>query len=124
MYFKQAVKMYGQFDYVIDLHRDGVGNVSTSVIYNSESYAKMMFVISEASAYYDGNYNFAKNIMKVGNHKINGIYKNINRKYYTLFNQDLFENIYLIEMGSNNNTFLEVERSLEIFVESFIEGGN
>lgn len=121
-YFKQAIETYGNFDYVIDLHRDGVGSASTSVVSNEISYAKMMFVVSEANIHYELQNKLAKSIMKVGNEEINGVFKNINKKYYTVFNQDLLDHVFLIEMGSNNNNFTEVKNSLEVFVESFIEG--
>ena len=121
-YFKQAIETYGSFDYVIDLHRDGVGNANTTLTYNGINYAKMMFVVSEASTHFEVQNNIVKNIMKEGNSRKIGIFKNISKKYYTVFNQDLLEKVFLIEMGSNNNSFIEVENSLEVFVEAFVEG--
>ena len=60
--------------------------------------------------------------MKIGNAEVNGIFKNISRKYYTVFNQDVMEHVYLLEMGSNNNTFDEVQKSIDIFSGVFVKG--
>ena len=119
IYLNKAISEYNGFDYVIDLHRDGVGNANTSVVVNDISYAKMMFVVSLAGKYNETQYAYAKQISKLGNQKVNGIFKNITKKYYTIFNQDVTENLYLIEMGSNNNTFEEVKQSLQVFTEIF-----
>ena len=116
-YFQQAIEEYGEFDYVIDLHRDGVGNANTSIVQDGVSYAKMMFVVSLAGKHSDVQYTLASLMTKEMNINIKGIGKNINKKYYTIFNQDVLENVYLVEMGSNNNSFNEVEKTLEVFVE-------
>ena len=122
IFLKQALVDYDGFDYVIDLHRDGVGNANTSVVYEGESYAKMMFVISSAHDNYHSQTMLVKKWMKMGNAEVNGIFKNISRKYYTIFNQDVLEHVYLLEMGSNNNTFDEVQKSIDIFSGVFTKG--
>lgn len=124
IFFEQALIEYGGFDYVIDLHRDGVGSANTSVIKDEISYAKMMFVISSAHNHHQMQTTTAQNWMKLGNDKVKGIFKNINKKYYTIFNQDLIEHVYLLEMGSNNNSIVEVQNSIDVFVSVFKEGVN
>ncbi|MDD6466867.1 MAG: stage II sporulation protein P [Erysipelotrichaceae bacterium] len=118
IYLKEAIEKYGPFDYVIDLHRDGVGSAKTIVKKDNITYAKMMYVVSVAGPYADHHYDHAKQMMQLCNEQISGIGKSINKKYYTIFNQDLQKNAYLIEMGSNTNSYDEVKESLIVFAKA------
>jgi len=114
IFLKEKLKEYGDFDLIIDLHRDAVSKEVSSTNINGKDYAKTMLVMNK----YLPNLNFANKLDDIINKKYPGLSRGIYYKYEDQFNQDLDENAILIELGANYNTFDEVLNSIDALVES------
>lgn len=114
VFLTDALKKY-DYDLIIDLHRDQVpSSVSTKVDINGKSYAKVMFVMNK---YYEDNYKFAKEFNDLISLKYPTLTRGIYNKYVDTFNQDLSSKVVLLELGSVQNDYEEVNNSIDILVE-------
>ncbi len=104
---------YGPFDLIIDFHRDAVPRESSYVNLNGTNYARMMFVVGNLSGRSDETQALAKSLYDNIEQIQPGIMKKtmIREAYY---NQEMSDNMILIEVGSDHNTFEEVESSVEV----------
>lgn len=114
-FLSDKLKIY-DFDLIIDLHRDAVNN--TTVKINNEEYAKIMFV---QNVNYKDNITLANKLNDILNEKYPGITRGIYNKYVDNFNQDLNNNVLLIELGGNTNTFNQVNNSIDALAYSIKE---
>lgn len=114
-FLSDKLKIY-DFDLIIDLHRDAVNN--TTVKINNEEYAKIMFV---QNVNYKDNITLANKLNDILNEKYPGITRGIYNKYVDNFNQDLNNNVLLIELGGNTNTFEQVNNSIDALAYSIKE---
>lgn len=100
------------YDLIIDFHRDSAPRSATVHNSNNINYAKLMLVIGLQS---DNQYEVSKmssTLTDIINKSNNGIMRSTMSKYYT-FNQDISNNMILVEVGSETNTFQEVLNSLD-----------
>jgi stage II sporulation protein P len=108
----------GQFNMVVDIHRDGVGRDKKHVVtetINSESLARLMFVETTNS----GPENYAtttainQRMMENCNKLFPGLGRYIRKTDYGLakYNQEVFKNTTLIEVGAEPNTPAEAQAS-------------
>lgn len=114
-FLSDKLKTY-DFDLIIDLHRDAVNN--TTVKINNKEYAKIMFV---QNVNYKNNITLANKLNDILNEKYPGITRGIYNKYVDNFNQDLNNNVLLIELGGNTNTFEQVNNSIDALAYSIKE---
>ena len=114
-FLSDKLKIY-DFDLIIDLHRDAVNN--TTVKINNKEYAKIMFV---QNVNYKDNITLANKLNDILNEKYPGITRGIYNKYVDNFNQDLNNNVLLIELGGNTNTFEQVNNSIDALAYSIKE---
>lgn len=114
-FLSDKLKTY-DFDLIIDLHRDAVNN--TTVKINNKEYAKIMFV---QNVNYKDNITLANKLNDILNEKYPGITRGIYNKYVDNFNQDLNNNVLLIELGGNTNTFEQVNNSIDALAYSIKE---
>lgn len=114
-FLSDKLKTY-DFDLIIDLHRDAVNN--TTVKINNKEYAKIMFV---QNVNYKNNIILANKLNDILNEKYPGITRGIYNKYVDNFNQDLNNNVLLIELGGNTNTFEQVNNSIDALAYSIKE---
>lgn len=114
-FLSDKLKTY-DFDLIIDLHRDAVNN--TTVKINNKEYAKIMFV---QNVNYKDNITLANKLNDILNEKYSGITRGIYNKYVDNFNQDLNNNVLLIELGGNTNTFNQVNNSIDALAYSIKE---
>ena len=114
-FLSDKLKIY-DFDLIIDLHRDAVNN--TTIKINNEEYAKIMFV---QNVNYKDNITLANKLNDILNEKYPGITRGIYNKYVDNFNQDLNNNVLLIELGGNTNTFEQVNNSIDALAYSIKE---
>ena len=114
-FLSDKLKIY-DFDLIIDLHRDAVNN--TTVKINNKEYAKIMFV---QNVNYKDNITLANKLNDILNEKYSGITRGIYNKYVDNFNQDLNNNVLLIELGGNTNTFEQVNNSIDALAYSIKE---
>ena len=121
MFLETAKKKNDTLTYFVDLHRDSVNkNISTTEI-NGKNYAKVMFLLGLENENYKEN---EKIITKL-NDWLNTNYKGISRGIYRkegkgvngVYNQDFSPNCILIEVGGEENTFEEVENTIDVIAE-------
>lgn len=106
------VNKYGQFDMVIDLHRDSHSNKNlVTANINGENVAKIMFVLTRNNPNYQDSLKLATSLRDTADKlfpgltidaKDNGFY--IYNRGQSMFNQDLNKNSTLIEVGADCNT--------------------
>jgi stage II sporulation protein P len=108
------LKKYPSIKIVIDLHRDGglKRNSSTAIIKN-ETYARTMFVIGTKNKKHSKNEAFANKLNSLIESQYPGFSKGL---YYedAVYNEDLFSNMALIEIGSDINSVDEALRTSKI----------
>ncbi len=119
-YLNEALVNYSGFDLVIDFHRDSVPRENTFLEVNGVSYAKIMFVVGASSpnaAHIEGVSNTFKDSL---NAQVDGVCKDT-RVQGMYYNQEVYQNMILVEMGSENNTYEEVIHSTNLFAQSIIQ---
>lgn len=112
-FIKERKKKYN-FKYIIDLHRDSAHYENTTCEINNKKYARIMFVVSIKHKNYEKNLSFVDNIYKKLNKEYKGITRGIYKRKDVIFNQDLYDNATLIEVGGIDNTIEEVNNTLEV----------
>ena len=107
--------------YFIDIHRDSMNKDITTIEYNNNTYAKILFVIGKENETYNNNLEFA-NIL---NNKLNEIIPDISRGISIkegigvdgVYNQDFSDNLLLIEIGGCDNNIIEVSNTVNILAD-------
>ena len=117
-YIVSTLNTYPDIELVIDLHRDAVDRPYSYVELNNKSYAKIMFVQGIKYDNYEHNMDLAKSISDEISKNYPGVSKGIMTKPVSIFNQDLNKNSILIELGTNNNTWEEVNNSIDVLVDA------
>lgn len=112
-YLTAAVKEHGKYDLVIDFHRDSIPKSASTLTYKDKKYAKLMFVVGKGSSNYANVKKMSNELSDLINQKIPKLSKGIYIKQ-SHYNQDTTENMVLIEVGANENTYQEVQNSLNI----------
>ncbi|WP_346887153.1 stage II sporulation protein P [Clostridium sp. UBA1056] len=109
---------YGDFDLIIDLHRDGGPKKEyvTDTVEN-DSIAKVMFVTTEQDPRYNAHMNALNSIISIGNDTYPGLIRE--RSIFTYpsgisyYSQDLSDNAILMEVGADTNTLQEAKNSMK-----------
>lgn len=112
---------YPTIKYYLDLHRD---SVSETIVIDNKRYAKMMFVLGMNHNNYEKNEVIVKKIYNYLDSKYKGIVKDTLYAKKNIFNQDFNENVFLIEIGGNENNLEEAYNSAIVLAEaiSFVIG--
>lgn len=111
----------------LDIHRDSIPRKDSTLLIGQKEYAKIAFVVSHASKYYEENAAFAERIHKKLEQKYPGISRGViikDNKPQSTYNQDIMSNSVLIEIGGIDNTLEEEYRTADILAEvlqEFIE---
>ena len=111
------LKAYGDFDLIIDLHRDGVPlnhkNEKTKI--NGEDVAKIMFVMTRTNPRYAKQKKLVTSMIGISNKLFPGLVDTRQVYLYnrgiSFYSQDRSDNAMLIEVGNNNNTITEVKNT-------------
>jgi len=121
LYLENVLKIYPNLELIIDLHRDSLDREYTYTMIDGVSYAKVLFVQGMRYDTYKDNMELANKLSDKINAKYSTISKGIMLKDKSYqnpnFNQDLNKNAVLLELGSNNNTWDEVNNTIEILTE-------
>ena len=120
-FLEEAVKKLGPFDLIIDLHRDALSKKNSTLTNGDTSYAKVLFVIGLEHQNYQLNLNLANSLNALINAKVPNLSRGVITKegpnVNGIYNQDFGSNVTLIECGGNENTFLEVQNTLEVLAQ-------
>ena len=109
LWLERTKEKYPTIKYYLDLHRD---SVSLTANINNKSYARIMYVLGMN---YDGYENNEALMVKLNDYtkeKYPGLSRDILYAKKNTFNQDFSGNVFLIEVGGNNNNFNEVYNSV------------
>ncbi|QNO13576.1 stage II sporulation protein P [Alkalicella caledoniensis] len=103
----------GEFDLIIDLHRDGVGKsseegrrvVTTEI--DGVKMGKLLFVVGKRHENWRANYQLADNLNRISGELYPSLSRGIVIKELGNYNQNLNEKMTLIEIGGHWNTLDE-----------------
>ena len=105
---------------MFDIHRDSGERHQTTVEINGKSVSRITFAVSHLSSKYEENRHIAELFHNKLEEKYPGISRGIyigGKKTQNTYNQDLFGNSLLFEIGGAENTLEEEYRSVEILSE-------
>ncbi|WP_226669610.1 stage II sporulation protein P [Metabacillus litoralis] len=106
---------------LIDIHRDGQPKEYTTTKINGKKVAKIEFVVSERSSKFKGNLEIAEKIQLELESKYPGITSGVwikgAKETEQDYNQDLFTNSLLVNIGGAENSLEEIYSSVDIFSE-------
>ena len=122
LYLNEALVKYGEFDLIIDVHRDSAKRSVSVVTKENVDYGRLMFVIGNKSSNAEAVSAHSHSLTDKMNQMLDGIMREPFIRQ-SVYNQDMADNMLLLEVGSNQNTSSEVLRSLEILVELFKKEG-
>ncbi|MEA3319937.1 MAG: stage II sporulation protein P [Bacillota bacterium] len=123
---EEAMAGNQDLNYLIDVHRDSGRRKSTTMDINGVPHARLYFVIGKKNQNYEKNQYLAEQI----HNKLEKLHPGLSKGIFVppavetrngIYNQDLSPNSMLIEVGGVDNTFEEMNRTLEIFAEVFGE---
>ncbi|MGM0878847.1 MAG: stage II sporulation protein D [Bacillota bacterium] len=105
---------------ILDIHRDSRERHQSTIEINGESVSRITFVVSHLSSKYEENRYIAELFHNKLEEKYPGISSGIRtmgKETNNTYNQDLFGNSLLVEIGGVENTLEEEYRSTEILSE-------
>ena len=105
----------------IDLHRDSVSKNISTININNKPYAKTMFLLGLENENFQDN----KIVLNKLENWLNDNYKGLSRGIYEkkgkgvngVYNQDFSKYCILIEIGGEENTYEEVENTIDVIAE-------
>lgn len=121
------ISNYGEFDLIIDLHRDGgpkkesvTGNV------NEEDIARLTLVTTMQDPKYPQHINNINAIVDIANNLYPGLFRERGIIAYDhggilFYNQDLNDNAILMEVGADTNTLQEAKNSMKYMSRVFAQ---
>lgn len=112
---QKYLKQYPSIKLVIDLHRDGdVPKNRATAIINNESYARVLFILGKRNPNLKINLSVAQKYHAALQDMYPGFSRGIQYNDVSVFNQDLFGKMILLEVGSNLNTMSEALNTVKI----------
>jgi stage II sporulation protein P len=106
---------------VFDIHRDSRKRSDTTISLNGKEYPRIAFIVSKTSDYYEVNIKFAELLHTYLEedypHLSRGVFVKDNPSNQNTYNQDLFGNSVLVEIGGYENTLNEEYRTVEVLSE-------
>ncbi len=112
-YLNNALKDHGEYDLVIDFHRDSVKKSLMTTTFDGKDYAKLMFVVGKGSDNFKDVNACCEKMSALLEKKIPHISRGVMLKQ-SHYNQGVTKNMVLIEVGGNENTYEEIQNSLNI----------
>lgn len=119
-YLNEAFVNYGGFDLVIDLHRDSAPRESSVVNVEGKDYAKMMFVLGSLSKNYNTVTTLSNTLTQLVSNQNASVMKQP-MPIQATFNQECYENMVLIEIGSESNKYEEVKNSTTLLAKAIVQ---
>ncbi len=113
-YINEAFVNYGGFDLVIDVHRDACTREVSLLSVDGVDYARLMFVVGMNSPNAGNIWNLSTTYSDKMQHQLSGIMRETFKRE-SVYNQDMFSEMLLLEVGGDQNSSTEALRSLELF---------
>lgn len=110
---------------VFDIHRGSLKRNDSTVKVDGIDYSRIEFIVSSSSVNYEENFRFAALL----HNKIEEIYPGLSRGVFVkdnpqmqdTYNQDIFGNSVLLQIGGLENTLVEEYRTVEVLSEIIYE---
>ena len=122
---KEVIANNKDIQYIFDIHRDSLRRKNTTTTINGEDYAQILFVIGAEFSNYEKNLALATKLHYLIQEKYPDLSKGVVTKAGAgtngVYNQDLFENALLMEVGGVDNTLEELYRTADAIAEIFSE---
>jgi stage II sporulation protein P len=103
------------------IYRDSRKRSEATINLDGKDYAKITFIVSKSSVNYEENLKYAEllhnKIEETYPHLSSGVLIKDNRPYQNTYNQDLFGNSVLLEIGGPENTLEEEYRTVDALLE-------
>lgn len=110
---------------VFDIHRDSRKRSETTITLNGKDYPRIAFIVSKTSINYEENLKFAELLHTYIEQKYpqlsRGVIVKDNQPNQNTYNQDLFGNSVLVEIGGYENTVDEEYRTVDVLSETIKE---
>ena len=118
-------KKYKTLKYFIDLHRDGADKNITTININDKPYAKIMFTIGKNRNNLEQNLKQIEKIKSYLDEHYKGLLRNNYYRDEYSYNEELSDNLFLVELGAQDNTLQEIYNSLKALAEAinYLERG-
>jgi stage II sporulation protein P len=120
-----SANQHKKLEYFIDIHRDAQRKEKTTKLINGKPYAKIYFIIGKENKNYEQNQQFAKELHNRIEKKYPGISRGVFLKAKSegngVYNQDISNRAFLIEVGGVDNNMEELSRTIDAFSEVFAE---
>ena len=105
-------------DLIIDLHRDSSSYEKTTITFNDEPYARILFVVGKEHDGYEANMLLAQELNELIKNEIPNLSRGISVKegkgVNGIYNQDLSSKMILLEVGGQYNNIKEVNNTLDV----------
>jgi stage II sporulation protein P len=122
--FENALSNNKKLKMVLDIHRDTLKRNQSTITIDGKEYPKISFIVSKSSDKYEVNFKFAQLLHEYTEER----YPDLSRGVFTketpsqsTYNQDLFGNSVLLEMGGKENTLEEEYRTADVLSEIISE---
>lgn len=103
-----------QFDLIIDFHRDSIPRTLSVYEKKQKQYAKVMFVIGGSNDNYKSLLQCANTLHAHMEQILPGMMRDVMTRDIAYYNQHVHNQMVLIEVGSDANTFQEVKNSIDV----------
>ncbi len=117
-YFIEEEMSKNTYDLIIDVHRDAISKKNSTLTMNGKSYAKILWVIGKEHENYQKNYQVAyalhQKLQKKYPDLSRGVLLQSGPNVNGIYNQDLNDHIILLELGGNQNTYEEVQNTIDL----------
>lgn len=124
-YLKEALNNYPSITYFFDIHRDSVSKNKSTFTKDGKTYAKILFIVGLDNSSYERNLVNTEKLNSIINVIMPGLSRGIIKKsgkgVNGVYNQDISDNAFLIEVGGVENTKVEVLNTLEIINKAILE---
>lgn len=117
---EEAKKNYSSLVFFLDIHRDSSNKERTTVVQDSISYAKILFVVGLQNPNWMENLRYTEKMVIMINEEAsylcrdNCIYKKSGSGVNGVYNQDFNPYTFLIEIGGQYNTINEVNNTINL----------
>lgn len=107
-FIEEIKQKYPSIKYFFDIHRDSVNKELSTVKIENKSYAKVMFIVTKKNDNYKENEKNVKIMEEYLNNNYKGILRNTYYQPLYVYNQDVNDKTFLIELGGPYNTLEEI----------------
>jgi len=118
-YLENKQKEYNSLAYYIDIHRDYIKRESSIALIDGKTYAKIMFTVGKNRNNLEENLKVIKKLETYLEKKYPGITRSTYYVNEYSYNQEVSNNAFLIEIGSDKNTIDEVYYSILALADAF-----